>query len=165
MRSVALLASLVLVLMAATAEATSSSTVYVPAKAKRCAACVGCASLADPKQAVLCRKRSCSNCPTNVVIAAGNSIVGAIGNKAVVNLSSGDVIINANLTVQGTISGLLPPISNLDLPGTLDVDGDASFSQDVVVNGDLTIDGALNVDNLDLPGTLNVDGVSSLYRE
>ena len=83
--------------------------------------------------------------------------------------SGGDVIINGNLHVDGTLTindnvllnAILTALGNATFQGTLDVTGDASFIT-ISSSGNVTIGGTLGVSTLASLGSLDVTGNASV---
>ena len=55
--------------------------------------------------------------------------------------------------------------SNVDVPGTLDVTGVATFDGNIDANGDLDVDGTTNLDNVDIDGTVHIQGTSTFVGQ
>lgn len=107
---------------------------------------------------------------------ADSSVTSAkIADGAIVNIDiNANAQIDVNKLADGSARQLLQTAangsdvewtSNVDVPGTLDVTGVATFDGNIDANGDLDVDGTANLDNVDIDGTVHVQGTSTFVGQ
>jgi hypothetical protein len=91
----------------------------------------------------------------------GTSIVGALGVSGATTTTtlgvSGATTLNSTLGVLGTTS-----LKGTSVAGTLGVTGDAAFGSDMLINGNLIVNGSTNINlgNISLSGNVTLDSLS-----